>query len=152
MKLIEPWHEFLLGTTAPQNCKGRRLSEHRVHLAIRKMFQSSLWNLLASPKLGQVRYKWGQNPQLSEYPNVHLPHGEGNGTPLQYSCLENPRDRGVHEVAKSRTRLKWLSSSSSSVCPECTLANLPSVMRQKKLPWWLHRGRYLLLQKLHVKT
>ena len=36
--------------------------------------------------------------------------GEGNGTPLQYSCLENPRDEGawwaiVHGVAKSRTRL-----------------------------------------------
>ena len=36
--------------------------------------------------------------------------GEGNGNPLQYSCLENPRDRGawwaaVHGVAKSRTRL-----------------------------------------------
>ena len=35
---------------------------------------------------------------------------EGNGTPLQYSCLENPMDRGdwwaaVHGVAKSRTRL-----------------------------------------------
>ena len=37
--------------------------------------------------------------------------GEGNGTPLQYSCLENPIDRGawwatVHGVAKSRTRLR----------------------------------------------
>ena len=36
--------------------------------------------------------------------------GEGNGYPLQYSCLENPMDRGswratVHGVAKSRTRL-----------------------------------------------
>ena len=31
--------------------------------------------------------------------------GKGNGTPLQYSCLENPMDRGVHGVAKSRTRL-----------------------------------------------
>ena len=31
--------------------------------------------------------------------------GEGNGTPLQYSCLENPMGRGVHVVAKSRTRL-----------------------------------------------
>ena len=36
--------------------------------------------------------------------------GEGNGTPLQYSCLENPMDGGawkaaVHEVAKSWTRL-----------------------------------------------
>ena len=44
--------------------------------------------------------------------------GEGNGNPLQCSCLENPRDRGawwaaVYGVTQSRTRLKWLSSSSS---------------------------------------
>ena len=42
--------------------------------------------------------------------------GEGNGNPLQDSCLENPRDRGarwaaIYGVAKSRTRLKRLSSS-----------------------------------------
>ena len=41
--------------------------------------------------------------------------GEGNGNPLQCSCLENPRDGGawwaaVFGVAQSRTRLKWLSS------------------------------------------
>ena len=41
--------------------------------------------------------------------------GEGNGNPLQCSCLENPRDRGawwaaVYGVAQSRTRLKRLSS------------------------------------------
>ena len=44
--------------------------------------------------------------------------GEGNGNPLQCSCLENPRDGGawwaaVYGVAESRTRLKRLSSSSS---------------------------------------
>ena len=43
--------------------------------------------------------------------------GEGNGNPLQCSCLENPRDRGawwaaVHGVIQSQTRLKRLSSSS----------------------------------------
>ena len=43
--------------------------------------------------------------------------GEGNGNPLQCSCLENPRDEGawwaaVHGVAQSWTRLKRLSSSS----------------------------------------
>ena len=42
--------------------------------------------------------------------------GEGNGNPLQYSCLENPRDGGawwavVYGVTQSRTRLKWLGSS-----------------------------------------
>ena len=45
--------------------------------------------------------------------------GEGNGNRLQCSCLENPRDRGawwaaVYGVTQSRTRLKRLSSSSSS--------------------------------------
>ena len=45
--------------------------------------------------------------------------GEGNGNPLQCSCLENPRDRGawwaaIYGVAQSQTRLKRLSSSSSS--------------------------------------
>ena len=45
--------------------------------------------------------------------------GEGNGNPLQCSCLENPRDGGawwaaVYGVAQSGTRLKRLSSSSSS--------------------------------------
>ena len=45
--------------------------------------------------------------------------GEGNGNPLQCSCLENPRDGGawwaaVYGVTQSQTRLKWLSSSSSS--------------------------------------
>ena len=45
--------------------------------------------------------------------------GEGDGNPLQCSCLENPRDGGawwaaIYGVIHSRTRLKWLSSSSSS--------------------------------------
>ena len=45
--------------------------------------------------------------------------GEGNGNPLQCSCLENPKDGGawwaaVYGVAQSRTRLKQLSRSSSS--------------------------------------
>ena len=53
--------------------------------------------------------------------------GEGNGNPLQCSCLENPRDSrawwaAIYGVAQSRTRLKWLSSSSKSYwlssCPQ----------------------------------
>ena len=44
--------------------------------------------------------------------------GEGNGTPLQCSCLENPRDgaawwAAVYGIAQSRTRLKRLSSSTN---------------------------------------
>ena len=48
--------------------------------------------------------------------------GEGNGNPLQYSCLENSVDRGAwwaaaHGITQSRTWLKWLSSSSCNVVP-----------------------------------
>ena len=46
--------------------------------------------------------------------------GEGNGNPLQYSCLENPRDgragwAAVYGVTQSRTRLKQLSSNWSII-------------------------------------
>ena len=46
----------------------------------------------------------GSIPELGRSP------GEGNGNPLQYSCLENPMDRGawqatVHRVTQSWTRL-----------------------------------------------
>ena len=53
--------------------------------------------------------------------------GEGNGNPLQCSCLENPRDWGawwaaIYGVSQSRTQLKWLSSSSSSSSREGSTA------------------------------
>ena len=65
---------------------------------------------------------WGRKePDTTEWLHFHFSLsciGEGNGNPLQCSCLENPRDGGawwaaIYEVALSRTRLKWLSSSSS---------------------------------------
>ena len=48
-------------------------------------------------------------------PGLGRSPGEGNGNPLQYSCLGNPKDRGawwvaVHGIAKSWTQLKWLST------------------------------------------
>ena len=57
--------------------------------------------------------------------------GEGNGNPLQCSCLENPRDGGawwaaVYGVAQSRTRLKQLSSSSSRWRWYCVLRQISS--------------------------
>ena len=52
---------------------------------------------------------------LGSIPGSRRPTGEGNGNPLQYSCLENPMDRGawwatVHGVAKSRTQLSDFTS------------------------------------------
>ena len=55
--------------------------------------------------------------------------GEGNGNPLQYSCLENLRDGGawwaaLYGVAQTQTRLKRLSSRSSSKETESVTKNL----------------------------
>ena len=80
---------------------------------------------------------WGRGESdTTERLHVHFSLsciGEGTGNPLQCSCLENPRDRGacwaaVYGVAQSRTRLKLLSSSSSSASLLAqTVKNLPAM-------------------------
>ena len=66
---------------------------------------------------------WGlEESDTTEWLHFHFSLsciGEGNGNPLQCSCLKNPRDGGawwaaIYGVAQSWTGLKWLSSSSSS--------------------------------------
>ena len=75
-------------------------------------------------------------PDLSEWPELSgfsVPSpasGESDGPPLQYSCLENPRDGGawwaaIYGVTQSQTRLKWLSSSSTCICPVILLPGFP---------------------------
>ena len=65
--------------------------------------------------------------------------GEVNGNPLQCSCLENPRDgwawrAAIYGVAQSWTRLKWLSSGSSS--SRCFSGTLLHLMIQQMLAIW----------------
>ena len=67
--------------------------------------------------------------------------GEGNGTPLQCSCLENPRDGRawwalVYGVAQSQTRLKRLSSSSKLQWPEVTINERSSLFTAALLGNW----------------
>ena len=56
--------------------------------------------------------------------------GEGNGNPLQYSCVENPMDGGawratVHRVTKSRTRLSDFTFFHFPVSPVCVTKRVP---------------------------
>ena len=62
--------------------------------------------------------------------------GEGNGNPLQYSCLESPMDRGtwwatVHGVAKSRTRLSYFTYLLREEDSQGVPVSLTEIMRQK---------------------
>ena len=75
--------------------------------------------------------------------------GEGNGNPLQYSCLENHRDGGawwaaVYGVVQSWTWLKRLSSSSSSSSSSWCQAPLLPVHNGSSFPWeWSQINTYL---------
>ena len=70
---------------------------------------------------GRLQSMGSLESDTTERLHFHFPLsciGEGNGNPLQCSCLENPRDReawwaAVNEVAQSRAQLKWLRSSSN---------------------------------------
>ena len=73
-----------------------------------------------------------------------LQGGEGNGTPLQYSCLENPMDGGawwaiVHGVAKSRTRLSDFTFTFHAHALEKEMATHSSILAWR-IPgmgaWW----------------
>ena len=66
--------------------------------------------------------------------------GEGNGNPLQCSCLENLRDgeawwAAVYGVAQSQTRLKRLSSS-NSVTPRTVVQQAPLSMKLSRQEYW----------------
>ena len=80
--------------------------------------------------------------------------GEGNGNPLQCSCLENPRDgrawwAAICGVAQSRTRLKQLSSSSSIEDMEKAMAPHSSTLAWK-IPWMEEPGRLQSMGSLSV--
>ena len=81
------------------------------------------WGIPWMEEPGRLQSMGSQESDTTEQLHFHFSLsciGEGNGNPLQCSCLENPRDEGawwpaVYGVAQSRTRLKPLSSSSSVV-------------------------------------
>ena len=75
------------------------------------------------PWLGRSPGKgeWQPTPVflLGKIPRIGEPGGKGNGNPPQYSCWENPRDRGawwptIHGVANSQTQLKCLTTTTTN--------------------------------------
>ena len=83
---------------------------------------------------------WGrENSDTTERHHFHFSLsciGEGNGNPLQCSCLEKPRDGGAwwaaaYGVAQSRTRLKRLSTSSSNLFGDEHFRQLPAECKER---------------------
>ena len=96
---------------------------------------------------------WGcEESDTTEWLHFHFSLsciGEGNGNPLQCSCLENPRDGGawwaaVYGVAQSWTRLKWLSSS------RLIIAFLPKSKRL--LISWFQSPSAVILEPKKIKS
>ena len=110
---------------------------------------------------------WAAVHEIAKSPTDWVPYfhfslsciGEGNGNSLQYSCLENPRDRGawwaaVHGVTQSWTQLKQLSSSSSLEAEgTCKTVLLFPHSPVSEISTTLQHGRYHLnVEKTTVKA
>ena len=85
-----------------------RISKNELRKADRRMVVSRGWKVFPGGSVSKDSVCNVGDP--SSIPGSRRSPGEGNGDPLQYSCLENPMDRGawqarVHGVATSQTRL-----------------------------------------------
>ena len=111
---------------------------------------------------------------LGSIPGSGRSPGEGNGNPLQYSCLENPMDGGVwwatvHGVTKSRTRLnEWLkrlkyvyisslekemATHSSILAWEIPRTEEPSGLQStgwQRSPTWLSKWTTIIIYMLYI--
>ena len=101
-----------------------------IKLRIERSFLN-LWKKGIYTKTGLVLRNWGKCSLLFRV--IYSACGEGDSTPLQYSCLENPMDGGawwaaVHRVAKSRTWLKDFPFTSRFHALEKEMASRSSVL------------------------
>ena len=84
------------------------LKEIKVFFFFNDVLAIKIWcEFLFMDFLGASTYNMGGPGSI---PELRRSPGEGNGSPLEYSCLENPMDRGawqatVHGVTKSQTQL-----------------------------------------------
>ena len=89
-----------------------------------------------------VGCSWWGHEELDTTAQLHFHFslsctGEGNGNRLQYSCLENPRDRGacwaaVYGAAQSQTWLTWLSSSRGAKIPHASWPKHQNIKNKKQ--------------------
>ena len=112
---------FSAWNSANAGCPALYFRQTRVPVSL---FSSCWCEFQASCLPSSQVSQWIKNPpamQETQEVQVQSPGG-GHGNPLQYSCQENPMDRGawwatVHRVAKSRSQLKWLGTHACPTLP-----------------------------------
>ena len=116
------------GVYSSWSCKESSMTEH-VHtlLLVKYVFlktvlsvREALWIYRLQSLVAQKKAPGFDAEDLGSIPGSRKSSAEGNGIPLQYSCLENPMDGGaqqatVHGVAKSQTQLSNFTSLSLSL-------------------------------------
>ena len=65
--------------------------------------QGFTWASQVAPVVKKPLGNAGEIRDVGSVPGLGRTPGEGHGNPFQYSCLENPMDRGAHGVTKSQT-------------------------------------------------
>ena len=103
-------HKYYFQKTARMQCVSMIFQSLSIQFHFLSFWEDSCWQGSLLWCL-QIEEKMTNLCSRQIYRSVKVDRGEGNGNPLQYSCLENPMDGGawqaaVHGVAKSRT---WLS-------------------------------------------
>ena len=108
-----------LAGCSPWGCKELDTTERLTEKAMTPHCSTLAWKIPWMEEPGGLQSMGSLESDTTE--QLHFPFslsciGEGNGNPLQCSCLENPRDGGawwatIYGVAQSRTQLKRLSSS-----------------------------------------
>ena len=91
-----------------------------------------MWKLRVALVVKKLPANAGDVRNAGLIPGLGRSSGGGHGNSLQCSCLENSIDRGawwatVHRVAKSQTRLKWLSTHSRTVDATGTICTKPKI-------------------------
>ena len=109
-----------LAGCSPWGCKELDTTERLTEKAMTPHCSTLAWKIPWMEEPGGLQSMGSLESDTTEQLHFHFSLsciGEGNGNPLQCSCLENPRDGGawwatIYGVAQSRTQLKRLSSSS----------------------------------------
>ena len=107
-----------------------------LQMVIAAMKLKDAYSLEGFPGGSEVKASACNVGDLGSVPGLEGSPGEGNGNPLQYSCLENPMDGGawwdtVHRVAKSQTRLSYFTF--TLLLGRKVMTNLDSIFKSRDI-------------------